>query len=431
MKLAILGSGPKALESAAYFHNLGAAVRIIKSGEKWGGALKKYSSNELSQLDLAWPEIASSDGMEIAKQTKVESAQDYLNYLQNLGESFEGLGLVKKGWVKRIHKRFLPPGIKPVDRSRLADLFRVIYRVDADEQIEKQRAENSEVFEKLGKEVVESLKDSIESFEDFDLIIDARGPFTDHKFMGATGVQALNEDAIRLKQPIFYGQEISEGLEKLSENDKRITFIGNGPHILYALGKIKEKFKENHRIKLQFITDQKIPFETIKNPMYQSLLNHFKDILDFDREEFKSLIEDFEKKIVEWKSLESHIKAKTPKPAEPVSRVFVYNGAIVSSVDKLLDQEGIFLTLEGSDLIGSADQLKTLASDIIFVDSGYDQDYQSLKGLNLIGEKVGTVNEIEPGYFSLRNTDADACLIDLKDEIIKIEAEIMKYFSKA
>jgi hypothetical protein len=121
---------------------------------------------------------------------------------------------------------------------------------------------------------------------------------------------------------------------------------------------------------------------------------------------------------MDWKNLEPHIRAKTPRPTEPTPRVYVYNGAVVSSVDRLLDQKGIYTTIEGNDLIGTVAQLKTLSSDIIFVDNGFYNNEDLKLGLN---------PKNEPGYFSLKDIELEQSSISIK----KIEEEIMKFFSRA
>ena len=44
---------------------------------------------------------------------------------------------------------------------------------------------------------------------------------------------------------------------------------------------------------------------------------------------------------------------------------------VISSVDKLLDQEGIFLTMEGSELLGTREVLKTISTELILVGNGF------------------------------------------------------------
>jgi hypothetical protein len=418
MKLAIIGSGPLALEAAAHFYDLGASLKIFTTSEAWGGGILRLENN-LDLLDYNWATFPTDQGRRLSGfSEEVKTGDDYLKYLNHIGHTLRNHGLVKDGKVRRIHKRFLRPGVEPEGRSRLADLFRVVYQIDATEQVEKQRAENAEVFEKLGKEVVESLKNSIESFEDFDLVIDATGETNYPMPMGASNTQALNESALTAEDDLFYGKEVLKGLDKVTDKTSVITFIGTGPYNLLALSLLKSHFDKKKNCKLQLITDSKIPFENIVSPELKTPLANFQKILDEDQQDFRNLVDEFEKRILDWKNLETHIRAKTPRPTEPTPRVYIYNGAIVSSVDRLLDQKGIFTTIEGSELIGTGEQLKTLSSDIVFVDNGFYDNNEYLAGLN---------QESEPGFFKLKNSPIESIGSDVKI----IEEEIMKFFSRA
>ncbi|EQC52681.1 hypothetical protein [Bacteriovorax sp. DB6_IX] len=418
MKLAIIGSGPLALEAAVYFYQLGASIKIFSSSEAWGGALLRFE-NHMELLNKNWSDLASEQGRGFSGfQEEINTGSSYLKYLNHIGHQLRQLGLVKDGRVKRVHKRFLRPETQLIDRSRLADLFRVVYQIDATEQVEKQRAENAEVFEKLGKDVVESLKNSIESFEDFDLVIDASGDLNQPAPMGASKSYALNEQALKPGEDLFYGREVLKGIEKVSDKTSVITFIGTGEFNLCALSLVREHFDKKQNCKIQLITDERIPFQNVDAKTFTKPFQDFQKLLDDDQADFKGLIEQFEKNIMEWKNLDSHIRAKTPRPTEPTPRVYVYNGAVVSSVDRLLDQKGIFTTIEGSELLGTAEQLKTLSSDIIFVDNGFMSGDNLTTGLN---------QDSEPGYFKLRALKDQ----DINASLNSIEKEIMKYFSKS
>jgi len=418
MKLAIIGSGPLALEAAAYFNEIGASIKIFTASEAWGGGILRFENN-LELLSKNWASYPTEAGRKLGGfSDDICSANDYLKYLNHIGHQLRQLGLVKDGMVQRVHKRFLRPSTEVEGRSRLADMFRVVYRIDATEQIEKQREENAEVFEKLGKEVVESLKNSIESFEDFDLVIDASGVSNDPMPMGASQSQALNESAMEAGEDLFYGKDVLKGIEKITDSTSVITFVGTGAFNLSALNLVKKHFDKKKNCHIQLVTDEAIPFESIDVRTFKTALEGFQNILNEDQEDFKNLVAEFEKRIMDWKNLEPHIRAKTPRPTEPTPRVYVYNGAVVSSVDRLLDQKGIYTTIEGSDLIGTAAQLKTLSSDIIFVDNGFYNNEDLKLGLN---------PKNEPGYFSLKDIELEQSSISIK----KIEEEIMKFFSRA
>ena len=419
MKLAIIGSGALALEAGVHFHNLGAQVKIFKSSNKWGGSLTSLSAD--SGIELEINKLATIAGRNFVNANRdFLCLEDYQNYLYELGTKLEELGLVKNGHALRIHKRFLNPRQLPQGRSRLADLFRLVYRIDARKDIEQQKSENKEIFEKLGEDVVNSLQDSIEAFEDFDLVINATGTLTNTLPAGAGASFALNEQVVSKESGFFYGKDIQRGLKSIDGKIRTLTFIGDGPYNLKALGQLKEKFSESN-FKIQIITQSTIPFDTISTEVYGKWLADFQALLALDTEEFKNDVEVFENKIIQWKSLDDYIRVKTPRPTEPINRIHVYNGAVVSSVDKLLDQEGLFLTIEGSELLGGQEALKTLTSQLILVDNGHRSN-------SVLDEAL---DQDEPGYFNFK-TESQYCLMESDfSQLNEIEGSIMKYFSKA
>ena len=78
MKLAVIGSGPLAVEACSHFYDLGAEVTIFKSSDQWGGSLSRGNLSLLS-----------------------DSLLEYLKRLQDLGKSFEEKGIVKNGKITR------------------------------------------------------------------------------------------------------------------------------------------------------------------------------------------------------------------------------------------------------------------------------------------------------------------------------------------
>lgn len=355
MKLAILGSDRAALDAYQYFTELGVQVRLF--GEFSSG-------NELADI--------SHKNVKIA----------------------------------RVHKRFIPPSHKIENRSRMADTFRVVFNVNATTEIERQKLENPEIFEKLGKDVLESLKNSIESFEDFDFVCYSNELSLPNP-MGAAFVWALNEKTLNNDERITYHCEHQSSLNAIREA-RNLCLVGSGVENLRLLNELSEVYLDDLTKTIQLVTSEAVPFGDI-DLKHKELLDGFRSLLAKDREQFNTEVADFEKKIMEWRSLEPHIKAKTPSPAEPKPRLMIYNSAVVSSVDKLLDREGLFVTIEGSELLGGADQLKTLSCDRICVDQGVHLDVEKTKGLD----------QNEEGFYSLMDMSLD-----------EIKEDMLKYFSK-
>lgn len=308
--------------------------------------------------------------------------------------------------IARVHKRFIAPSHRFESRSRMADTFRVVFNVNATSEIERQKLENPEIFEKLGEDVLESLKNSIESFEDFDFVCFSNELYRPNA-MGAANVCALNEMTLRNDERLTYHSEHQSCLDAIKKA-RNLCLVGSGRENLRLLNELKDVYLEDLTKTIQLVTSEEIPFNGI-DLKDKELIDGFRDLLAKDREQFNSEVTEFEKKIMEWRSLEPHIKAKTPAPAEPKPRLMIYNSAVVSSVDKLLDREGLFVTIEGSELLGGAEQLKTLACDRICVDQGLYLDTEKIRGLD----------HNEEGFYSLIDMSLD-----------EIKEDMLKYFSK-
>lgn len=356
MKIAILGSDRAALDAYQYFTELGVQVKIFGEFQ--------------TDVDL--------------------SAYSHKNVR-----------------IARVHKRFIHPAHSLGDRSRMADTFRVVFNVNATSEIERQKLENPEVFEKLGEDVLESLKNSIESFEDFDFICFSNELYLPNP-MGAANVWALNEKTLKNDKRLTYHREHFDSFEDI-KSTRNLCLVGSGLENLRLLNELKDTYLKDLNKSIQLVTSEAIPFGDIDVTKNKDLLDGFRDLLAQDREQFNAEVAEFENKIMEWRSLEPHIKAKTPSPAEPKPRLMIYNSAVVSSVDKLLDREGLFVTIEGSELLGGAEQLKTLSCDRICVDQGVHLDIEKLKGLK----------DNEEGFYSLMDMTLD-----------EIKEDMLKYFSK-
>ena len=153
MKIAVIGSGPLALYASAHFDQLGAHV-VLFQRSALGGNLRFCVSKNIQGI-VDYPETKSYEKC---------WNEDLIPLIEHLEER----KITKVGDVLRVHKRFLHRDEVVLNRSRLVDLFRVIYTTNPKESILKQVEENPEVFKQLGEEVLNSLHEPVESFEDFD-----------------------------------------------------------------------------------------------------------------------------------------------------------------------------------------------------------------------------------------------------------------------
>ena len=400
MKMAIIGSGPLAIFAAHHFDQMGAEVVLFQKNPLGGN---------IRLLDQYFP------NMEITFENKNDSIENFLNTkLIPIIENIEANSITKVGEVLRVHKRFLNRAETIENRTRLHDLFRVIYSVNPKEAILKQLEENPEMFKQLGDQVINSLHTPVESFEDFDLVIEATGYGKPPLPMGPSNARALNENNLKNSPELLYGKVIFSKLD--FTNKKNIVVVGEDETAILALLKCKDWLFENATNTLSWITSapkNKKHSHNWINLELEKLMTLSQSL--FDQEKFS-----FEQKMREWRDLEDYIQAKVPKPIEPIAKLKIYDGFNVTSVDRLLDREGIFVTIEAPDFRNftqSEMDLKTLPADVVLVATGFDSQ-------NSLG--VGLINN-EPGYFHLNAQTLDHGLIQIKE----IEEKIMTFFSRA
>ena len=397
MKLAIIGSGPLAIFSAQHFDQLGAEVVLFQKSPLGGNIrfLLKYFPHmeihyhgERKPLKQFW-------------EKELVPAIEYIEHRQ----------LTKAGDVLRVHKRFLHKEEMIYGKSRLHDLFRVVFSVNPKEAILKQLEENPEMFNQLGDQVVSSLHMPVESFEDFDIVIDARGTGRDPMPMGAGNACALNEKNLKESAALYYQKAI---LDCPLEEKKSLVLVGNTDMAALALLKCREWLFERPEHNLCWVTHN----EFTKSFHSDWLTTEVNKLLQDVKVQFENEKGVFETKIREWRDLEDYIKVKVPKPIEPESKLKIYQGYDVTSVDRLLDREGVFATIESPDFRDYApmNDLKTLPADAIFIGNGVIDS-----SLFEAGEKIN-----EPGYYILKAEDLSSGLSQIK----KIEENILSFFSR-
>lgn len=399
MKIAIIGSGPVAILTAFHFDQLGADVVLFQRSPLGGNLnfLKSvYPQYKIQYQNQSW-----------------ELEKFYKEVLVAQGLELEKYNLTKHGDVLRVHKRFLHPTENIPNRSRMHDLFRVIYSTNPKESILKQLEENPEMFEKLGKDVIESLHKPVESFADFDIIIEASGAGSIPNPMGAGLSLALNENNLKDCGLIFYEKEIFEKLNL--EKQKSITLIGETESAFLSLLKLKDWLLADKTRELHWVTYK----ETNENSLgeFKEEVGSFFSIV---KAEFEKSKEVFEANIRKWRDLEDYEKVKVPKPVEPKAQITIHEGYDVTSIDKLLDREELYITIESPDFRTHAlkgNDIVTLASDNVLVCRGHQK-------LNLT---QGSLLDNEAGYYKIELNNLNA----VEEKILEIQNDILKYFSKA
>jgi hypothetical protein len=393
MKVAILGPGPSALEMALYLDSQNASV-VLFMKESLGGSVRKMAS---LYPDLESEIEPSKWGRELLGEVgDVSTVGEYWNnYLKPICEHDVMKGIVRVGEVLRVHKRFLSTEEDP--GNRLTDLFRVVFTTNPSEDIIKQVKENPETFEKIGDNFIESLKESIEFFEDFDLVVDCRGvtPMP----MGPGGTYALNEK--NLKKHISYGMD---GLNKVSESDDEVLIVGSGKTSALLMLTLKNWLAEKASRRIYLVTDEKKAYSKFFENNESLLSLDMKKMLDENQNKFVKDSKVFQEKINEWKGLEDYIRAKRPRPIEPKRQIEIFEGCNVTSVDKLLDKDKIFITFERPKFRGES-LIKTLGVDKALVATGYKIDTDIFDGMrvnfDLSKKYAESAIHPEPGLYTL------------------------------
>jgi hypothetical protein len=344
-------------------------------------------------------------------------------------ESAELMGtvLTKNAKVLRVTKRFLGPNDALENRSRLADLFRVTYQVDPKKLIESQKQDNPELYKQFDDQMLKSLSRELESFEDFDLVVDA----SENKIplmLGPGGSPALNELSLKDEGPLFYGSDCFDFL-KSKPSKPHLILNGEGDDMARALLGLKEWIRERGN-DLTLVTEKKLPFEGLSN-------NLKKEVDTFIQEEeinFTLTMEAYRDEVFKWRELEDYIKAKKPMPAEPKPPFDILLNSYITSIDKLIDNDGWYLTVESPDFeIGDATvELRTLKADNILVLKGYKRDLSLCENLQTEYNKKRDNSldqngfHSEPGFYTL-------CAKDVKegqDKIKGIIENMLSFFSR-
>ncbi|MCR9204809.1 MAG: hypothetical protein NXH75_09540 [Halobacteriovoraceae bacterium] len=414
MKIAVLGNGPLGLEMGLDFFLEGADVRIIGRG---------FPASKIHTLceNLNW-DIESYLREETLKhlglsRQDIKTPQDlwkkyYLGIISFLNEKH----VFFDREILRVQKRFLDPDEVIPDHTRLFDLFRVTYSLNPSGLVDNQLEENPELKEKLTEDILSSLQHSIESFEDFDLVFDTRGPYQKPFFMGPGKQPALNELKVREGGEILYN---GEGFE-FSEKDKCLTLVGTGKEALLTTLLLKDWLKEDGKI-LNIVSAENSAFKKTlsENDIPESWKKELRDFISKYMNDWRKQCENVEIEVMKWRELPAHEKTKIPQPQFPEPKLRIFEGYTVTSVDKLLDREGVFLTLEIPEWRSSEKkELITLSQDKVIVGNGFDDVEAELRD--------------EPGYFFVNPETKKmmnaACSLT---QIPLIKSEVFKYFSKA
>ncbi|MCF8058772.1 MAG: hypothetical protein K9K67_05720 [Bacteriovoracaceae bacterium] len=422
MKIAVVGSGPVAFEVGLSFHLEGADVRVI--GRQSPCSKLEMMANNFGHYSLNPESYISSKGREfVGLEEDPQNFQDlWSNYYVPLIQKMVQAGLFHQRDVLRVQKRFLDTDEHIDSHTRLYDLFRLTYGLNPSGLVEEQIKENPELKEKLGPEMLNSLKNQVESFEDFDLIFDCRGPCQRAIPMGAGNHFALNERSVAELGGVLYGDKGIKELEEVKKQ-KILTIVGSSIQSALQFLSLKEWLEEEGNILNIISTENSMFQKVLKNELTnESIKSELKNLIHTHLEVWRQACLKTEEAVHEWRQLAPHEKVKISEPQFPEPKLRLFEGYSVTSVDRLIDREGLYLTLEIPEWRDSQKrEMVTVSQERVIAAVGYLPDYEFSLGLH----------PEEPGYFNF-SKDIDAWTPKPSLELIPlVKSEVFKYFTKA
>jgi hypothetical protein len=423
MKLAILGHSPLALEAALRFHLHGAAITWYRGSEDHSLFTSPVfpSGQYVTQLGLG---VLKEIGQEYSPKA-FEWGDWKQSYEKPIVQFLKAHQEVKDDEVISVTKRFLSPNEEIPGRSRFLDLFRIIHKVNPKDFIEEQKETNPETYQRLTEEFVSSLADTIEMYQDYDLVLDLRSDLG-RASASVTG-RALGEG--RKSDKVFYSQEALTLAKQTTPNPdvREIALIGSDSLAAEVLLELIP-WLQDERSRLFIVSHEEDPFKKFLEVGNPGTLQKLNEIFKKIDEEFEKEVEAFTTKLREWQELDDFVQVKIPRPAEPIPRLNFFSGHNVTAIDELIDKKRMFLTLEKPDFRKSEKHpengrldLKTIGVDRIFVAHGK-------KDSSLI-----QLDQNEAGFFAItphRPNLEGGWEKDLA-QLEGIEDEIFKLFSPA
>ncbi len=422
MKIALLGCGPIVLESALRFHsyeasftwfldepNLDAYYLLPSLG--WNDCTSELGFKTLStqNFDITFSQETFSWNLWEEK---------YFNPLVQILGSFQE---IKPYRVLSVAKRFLTPNEVIPDHSRFHDLFRLIYQINPEEFIGQQKEVNPETYQRLSDEFIQSLQASLEMYEDFDLVFDFRKA-VEPTSMSVSG-RALGEDRIN-DEKVCKGLNIFKYSPK--ENVREIILIGSGELSAAILIKLKTWLLDP-RNRLFVVSQEEDPYSLFLENATEEVKIPLLELLNKMDSEFQNEADLFQMELREWQELDDFIRAKKPRPAEPIPRLVFFSGHNVTAIDQLIDRKRLFLTLEKPEWRKGLRQpennhldLKTIGVDEVLVANDFKK--KNISEYSLVSE-IGYFILAPKGYV-YKNAWRENL-----DELQKIEDQVFKLFS--
>ncbi|MFZ9002189.1 MAG: hypothetical protein ACO20H_12855 [Bacteriovoracaceae bacterium] len=354
MKVAILGQGPSVLETALKIHQLGGSFKIFSEKdpfEDWKHLFQFFPELELQD----WNKVSSEYGRTFVNLDNNKCCPEsyFHNYFMPIwNQEFIQQNLIKAK-VKRISKRFLDKYEQIPNRSRVLDLFRVVY----DKTPNKESLNELGVYDKFDQGLIEHLEQNYENYEDFDFIVDASENLNAKAFSGLGGEYALNESNLGATEGLFYGAEdLGEFLEKAKEA-QNIIILGDDVFSVLALKEMKDYL---HSKNITLLRPSKGSY-----PL--ALKDTYKEVLRTNEDHYKKKLETYHKELEQYEQLEDYEKVKVKRPNLPERNIQIVEDHTIVSMDRLYDHPGnLFVSTERADFQGG-EESKTITAQVVGV----------------------------------------------------------------
>ena len=426
MKLAVLGSGPRALETALFFEKQDCSVTIFYE--------ESESIHWFERIGAIDEMIKTSAyGRELLQITETDlqhnSYRDlYFNPLRNY---FSQQQKLRDCRVSRLTKAHLSSREEINGSSRLVDLFRVTFEMDTERLIKEQQKVNEMAFNNISTDSILSLKRSIEMAEDFDVVVMAYDSYENNMPIGVGNNFCLNEKFFNIEEKFF-----NRGVENIIEANS-IAIFGNPSKIAYGLYRLREWLKKNESNNVSLVykgRDLRSKLtKTNSQKVNETLIEMLTELDKFHGNEKQRL----EKALIEWNSLEDYEKVKYPRPSMNSPQVKFYEQMNLISIDQLDESKKFYLTLEPKKNNNKFEEFHGVST--IGVDSIVNEqigliEYQLFSGLKVSPHHIDErklINESEPGFFNLSNAEQIFFDVDIFSEKLEVTfQELKKYFTK-
>ena len=427
MKIAIIGQGPTAVESALYFMDQDCSVSLFTNGI----SKQKYFNSIRGVSDLLPTSKFGVKKLGVKLDSELEVEEYAPNYFEPIWNFLLDNSIIRDCKVKRISKSHIAYNENIPGRSRLADLFRVTFEMNAEKLVEQQLKLNEEAFNNVSLEALSSLKKSIEMAEDYDLILVASDIHQKNNPIGVAGSPCLNEEIHSSEEYFFHS-----GIRDFKSEVKSVALFGDGNGISHGLAFLQDWLKLDKNNKLYVLSKNKSINSLIGQTNSTAVNEVIKKIQiylsDYNEAEEKRL----SKALDSWKNLEDYVRAKHPRPEmKPPQIEFLPNMNAVS-IDQLDGRDTFYLTLEPGKNDASFDKflgLKTISVESILNMMPGLTPEGLLKALNIDSRDADSdklIYEDEPGFYSINKNQLKFDLNELNENLDLIINDIKKYFSK-